>query len=92
MTKALLVLVVLFLGWTLWKKRHRSRQVPPRGDGGRSDMGGEADERTRDTALVEAMVPCAVCGLHVPAGEALTDGAHAYCSPDHLRRGRPSRP
>jgi uncharacterized protein len=91
-TKALLVLLVLFLGWTLWKKRHPSRRVPPAGDPERSRRQTQADQRAHDPALAEAMVPCARCGLHVPASEALTDGQRVYCSADHLRRGPPSRP
>jgi len=32
---------------------------------------------------IESMVRCEQCGLHVPAGEAVHDGDHSYCSPAH---------
>jgi uncharacterized protein len=33
------------------------------------------------------MVDCAHCGLHLPASEALRDGAHAYCCAEHRAAG-----
>jgi uncharacterized protein len=41
----------------------------------------------KDERPAEAVVACAHCGLHVPASEALRDGDHVYCCPEHLRRG-----
>ena len=90
MSKALLVLLVLFLGWTLWKKRRRERQQgqTPQ-DAARAGSG--SDAQAPGPINAEAMLPCACCGLHVPAGEALLDKGLAFCSADHLRRGRTSR-
>jgi uncharacterized protein len=40
------------------------------------------------TVVAGDMVRCAHCGLHLPAGSALRDGEHWYCSPEHRRLGR----
>ncbi len=34
----------------------------------------------------EDMVKCAVCGLHVPRGEALHEGQRYFCSEAHYRQ------
>lgn len=34
------------------------------------------------------MVRCARCGLHLPVGSAIKDGADWYCSREHQRLGR----
>jgi uncharacterized protein len=34
------------------------------------------------------MVRCARCGLHLPVGTAVKDGADWYCSREHQRLGR----
>ena len=34
------------------------------------------------------MVRCAHCGLHLPIGNAIKDGADWYCSREHQRLGR----
>ncbi|MBL8383726.1 MAG: hypothetical protein JNM90_11650 [Burkholderiales bacterium] len=44
------------------------------------------------TAAAETMVPCAHCGVHVPAREALRDPAGAaFCSPAHRDTGSGTR-
>lgn len=45
-----------------------------------------AGEGGRPTAP-EEMVPCAVCGLHVPESEARKENHVFFCCEEHLRRG-----
>jgi uncharacterized protein len=43
--------------------------------------------RARPPARVPAMVACASCGVHVPAGEALERDGRLYCCAGHLESG-----
>jgi uncharacterized protein len=40
---------------------------------------------------LQAMVPCAHCGVHLPRSEALSGALGLYCSEEH-RRARGDRP
>jgi uncharacterized protein len=40
----------------------------------------------RPPGEVENMVRCAWCGLNLPAGEALREEPHYFCSEEHRRR------
>lgn len=37
---------------------------------------------------VQSMVPCAHCGVHLPATEAVTQSGVSYCCAEHARAGR----
>ncbi len=81
--KYLLVLLVVGIG--LWMLVARLRG--PRGGDGHSDGG---STKPPGNAPAE-MVACAHCGLHLPAADALPEGARLYCSDAHRRLG-PVRP
>lgn len=71
--KYLLVLVVLWIAFMLWRngrRREVERAEPPRSVGAPPGP--------------QAMIRCAHCGLHLPAADALPgkDGK-AYCSAAH---------
>lgn len=71
--KYLLLAALLVVAYLLWRNaRIRDAAPPPSG-------------QPRPGAPQE-MVSCAVCGLHLPRGEAVTgtDGL-PYCSPEHRR-------
>lgn len=72
--KYLLLAALLAVAWAMW--RHQRRSPPP-----------AATRRPPPALPVDQMVACAHCGTHVPQSEALMDGPHAYCSPQHLQRG-----
>jgi uncharacterized protein len=79
MLKFLLVLLVVGIGvWSLVAKLRGPRKDRPA-------------ERPSTSALPVQMVACAHCGVHLPAADALTDGAHPYCSDAHRRLG-PAQP
>jgi uncharacterized protein len=75
--KYLLVLLVVGIG--LWSLLSRLRG---KGHGG----GGRLRPRKAKAAPV-VMVACAHCGLHLPAADALPEGARLYCSDAHRRLG-----
>lgn len=79
MLKILLVLLVVGIGvWSLV-----SRLRGPRRDAD------SAAARGKEPAgnLPVAVVACAHCGLHLPAADAVPDGARLYCSDAHRRLG-----
>ncbi|HYE71323.1 MAG TPA: PP0621 family protein [Aquabacterium sp.] len=78
--KYLLVLVVIAIGLWMLNKRLRgpASKAPPPG----ATPGGPRPPR-----VPAVMVECAHCGLHLPAADAVPDGAHVYCSEAHRRLG-----
>lgn len=79
MLKFLLVLLVVGIGvWSLV-----SRLRGPRRDADSPAGSGKAPASN----LPVAMVACAHCGLHLPAADAVPDGARLYCSDAHRRLG-----
>lgn len=73
--KYLLVLVVIAIGFWMLNKRLRgpvNRRPPP---------------GARPPQAPAAMVACAHCGLHLPAADAVREGAHVYCGEAHRLLG-----
>lgn len=70
----IVVAVILAVVWLLRGQRRRRRDAPP----------ASAPRRP----VVQQMVDCAHCGVHLPASDALSgpDGRH-YCSPAHRLAG-----
>jgi uncharacterized protein len=73
MGRLLLLIALAVLALFLWRKL-TARASP--------------QSTARPPRIAEKVVACAHCGLHVPASEALTEGEHAYCCLEHLRRGK----
>ncbi|HEY1103145.1 MAG TPA: PP0621 family protein [Burkholderiaceae bacterium] len=73
--KYLIVLVVVVLGVWLWRSNRRA----------------DADERSppapppKPPPLLE-IVACPVCGVHLPARDAVSGSRALYCSIDHQRQ------
>jgi uncharacterized protein len=74
--KYLLVLVVVGLGlWVLLRGRRPAAGEP-------------APKRARRGKAPAPMVPCAHCGLHLPASDAVTDAAgRTFCTDAHRLAG-----
>jgi uncharacterized protein len=71
--KLLLVLLVVLFGVWLWRSRRLSEGAPP--------------QRTaRSTPELQNMVTCQVCGLHLPAIEAVTTARGMYCGEAHRQQ------
>lgn len=75
----LLLIVVLVAAWWL-VGRHRRVQAA---DDARAKRGARRD--------AEEMIQCAHCGVHLPRGDAVVDGAHGYCSDAHRLAGPRTR-
>ena len=75
--RLLIWLALLVAGWMLLRPRAKGAPLKD----GRAPG-------PRVVAPPEAMVDCAHCGLHLPASEALRDGAaRAYCCGEHRAAG-----
>ena len=72
--KLLVVFLVVLFGVWLWRQgrlAERAAKSPP---------------PTKRVALPSEMVQCEVCGLHLPASEAIGSGNKRFCSPEHQRQ------
>ena len=67
------LLVVVGMGWWLFG---RGAARPP-----------AVRKRGKAAPPLMAMVECAHCGLHLPQGEAVFDGATPYCGEPHRLAG-----
>ncbi len=72
------LLIIIFLLWMAW------RFVQAWLDSNRQRVA----RKKPAPQLSEKVVPCALCGLHVPEGEALQAGDRHYCSEAHRDAGR----
>lgn len=83
------LLVLLVVGVVLWMLLARSR-----GDGrsGQSDAGSTSARGKPRPTPPQAMLACAHCGLHLPAGDAVLDGSRIYCSEAHRALGPRAAP
>jgi len=87
MGKFLLWVGIALAAWVFWRfvlvGRQRMRDDAERD----AAAGAGGDGRPRQDAgripAPEAMMQCAVCGVHLPASEARFARGHAYCSDAH---------
>ncbi len=75
--KFLLLTVVLWVAWSLWRNQQRRDAAPPQ------------PRRAQPAQALPPvqMVPCAHCGMHVPQSEAVQSDGRSYCSSAHARLG-----
>ena len=71
--KYILVLLVVWVGYHLWRKGRMADTAPSKPD-------------QRSPAKPLAMVACAHCGTHLPSTDALQVGGVFYCSAEHRER------
>ena len=74
--KFLLVLLVVLVGFFVWRSGRTQRVARPR----------QAAPAAR---TVVEMVPCARCGVHCARDEAVMGKAGLYCSAQHLSLSEP---
>jgi uncharacterized protein len=76
--KFVIVVLVVLLGVWLWRKnraddRNDAAEKPPR-------------TQTTNPGTPQIMVSCAVCGVHLPQGEAVKGKSNHYCSLAHRQQ------
>jgi uncharacterized protein len=71
--KYILVLLVVWVGYHLWRK-------------GRIADAAKPQSPQRSPAKPLAMGACAHCGTHLPSSEALQAGGVFYCNAEHRER------
>jgi uncharacterized protein len=74
MSKLLILLLVVLLGYIVWKGVRRAV-------GARRDASSATDG--------ERMVDCSQCGVHLPVSESLAVGDRYFCSEEHRRLFKP---
>ena len=80
--KFLLLLLVGLLGVWLWRSA-RGRAEPHEKDEK------QEERRSSPAAAPQDMVACALCGLHVPHGDALPGQRGSYCCAEHRQQAEP---
>lgn len=79
--KYLLLLVVLWVAYALWRAKRGAGRGP---SGGASDGAPNGTAARSAPSAPQDMVRCPVCSLHLPRGEAITDSqGRQYCSAQH---------
>ena len=72
MIKILLLIVIGFVVWAIFRAYQRSLNMPSASKHGQP---------------VEDMVKCAHCGVNLPRSEAIYSGGVFYCTPEHRKLG-----
>lgn len=66
--------IAVYVAWRWWQRQSLQGRAPP-------------PPSSRDRQETEAMLACGVCGLNVPASEAVRSGERAYCCDEHRHIG-----
>ena len=78
---ALAVMLVLRLIGTNKRRVNDAATPPGQGGGQRARQADGRDEERRDGG--ELMMSCTVCGIHIPASDAVFARGKVFCSADH---------
>lgn len=72
----------------LVKQMGPARKLDRRRRAGLASRGGDAEAQGQPAPTHDVILACAVCGLHVPASEAVFASGRVYCSEAHRDEGR----
>jgi uncharacterized protein len=75
------IIVVMLLVRALKPRSGNGARTADKAAGGRGRGGDRAAEG--DGTRGELMMSCAVCGVHLPASDAVFAGGRVYCGPQH---------
>lgn len=90
MGKLLSWVLLITLGWAIWKFiviTQRKQQARQAGRGQPGSSGADGADEPRAVGQGELMVRCAHCGIYLPQSESLAGGEHRYCSAAHRTAG-----
>ncbi len=88
---ALIALAWLVIRLIAISQRRRERSGDASASGAASPTRGAASDSSGRAIDGEPIVPCAHCGLFVPASDAVRDDGLVYCSPAHRDAARAQR-
>ena len=78
--KYLLVVAVIAVAFWVW----RNNRLQNKEDAANASAKASTKKTVQDTlAQPQPMLQCVACGVHLPAGEALTGRQGSYCSAAH---------
>ena len=78
---AVAVMLVLRMIGTAKRRVADDDPAPGKSGSNHSDSGANDDERQRNPG--ELMMSCAVCGVHIPASDAVVAHGTVFCGPAH---------
>ena len=88
-------LIVMFLrrqGALARARRDMQQSAGTAGRGGFAGRAGSAGGNSADDLATsqnpDVMMSCVVCGVHLPASEAIFAHGHVFCCEEHLAQGR----
>ncbi len=84
----ILLFILVLIG--IFYVRRALRRTGKTGDRAADETRDAPADAPREELVIEQMVPCAHCGLHVPESEGLRGSGGFFCSEEHRRLG--SRP
>jgi uncharacterized protein len=83
--KFLLWALVLYLVWRWYQSTQNKIKRDAESDN--AFQSPQSNEQTAAAELVEKMVSCSHCGIHVPSSEAVqSNGGSVFCSIEHQRQ------
>jgi uncharacterized protein len=83
--KFLLWALVLYLVWRWYQSTQNKIKRDAESDN--ASQSPQSNEQTAAAELVEKMVSCSHCGIHVPLSEAVqSNGGSVFCSIEHQRQ------
>ena len=83
--KFLLWALVLYLVWRWYQSTQNKIKRDAESDN--AFQSPQSNEQTAAAVLVEKMVSCSHCGIHVPLSEAVqSNGGSVFCSIEHQRK------
>lgn len=82
--KFLLLLVVLWVGYALWRAQRIGGRRGDSAPGTSQTTQAAPGSRSAGPGTPQDMVQCPVCHLHLPRGDAVADSqGRFYCGPQH---------
>lgn len=88
MGKILLLVILAFVVYALWRGSKQVQRAA--GDGGAGPGTAGVGKGGKPAGDPERMVACERCKVHLPVGEAVAVDGHWFCSEEHARLTRAS--
>jgi uncharacterized protein len=77
--KYLLVFSVIAVVFWIWRSQRQSARID-------AEKTAQANDKTTQLRTPQEMLQCAVCAVHLPAGDAIVGRKGSYCSVAHQKQ------